>query len=90
MKKQIKIFTLFAIAILGTFIPEQFPDFFGDWQCNGGYYDLNLHQYVGCRYGDLQHGAGTHWGFRHWLWFVCGATLFFYNLVYIFAETEEK
>ncbi len=91
MKTQLKIFILFAIALLGTFVPETFPEFFGDWKCNGSSYDWKTYTLTGdCKYKDQQHGPTTHWGFRHHIWFLCGVTLFIYNMVNILFNENEK
>jgi hypothetical protein len=85
MKLKLRLVAIFAIVILFSFIPETFPDFFGDWVCQGGkiigvkkgYYEIQ-----GCSYGEaLEHSPTTHWGFRHWMWTLCGVTLFVWNVV---------
>ena len=87
----LRIAALFLIAIAFTFIPEQYPHIFGDWQCQGSQYiDKSI---VGCRYhvGDAwsEHGPTTHWGYRHFLWFFMGLTLFIYNVVLIVASIHK-
>jgi len=60
-----------------SFVPEFFPDFFGDWKCDG----------KKCGYAYL-HTNTFHWGFRHWMWTLCGVILFFWNLSEIFEDEE--
>ncbi len=85
MKLKVRLVAIFAIVILFSFIPETFPDFFGDWVCQGGKIigvKEGFYQTQGCSYGsDLEHSATTHWGFRHWMWTLCGVTLFIWNVV---------
>lgn len=77
--KQLKIIALFTIAIVTSFIPETFPNFFGDYVCN----DITIRQEdwrstVYC--SKYQHSVPVvHWGYRHWLFFIMGAILFFLN-----------
>ena len=87
MKNKLRLVAIFAIAMLFSFIPETFPDFFGDWVCQGGKYQYvengpDIHE--GCMYGinaSNSHNPTTHWGFRHWMWTLCGASLFIWNIV---------
>jgi hypothetical protein len=83
MKTRFRIITIFSIIIIASFVPELFPDFFGDWKCQGcvraklsspNYYD-------GCLYGNIGvHNATNHWGYRHWIWFLMGLVLFIYEI----------
>ncbi len=84
MKNKLRLVAIFAIVILFSFIPETFPDFFGDWACEGGKAVITGNTYTiqGCSYGgDMDHGPTTHWGFRHWMWTLCGVSLFIWNVV---------
>ena len=86
MTTKLKLISIFAIVILVSFIPESFPDFFGDWTCNGGSYTENYKR-VGCLYGEnYQHNPTTHWGFRHWMWTICGVCLFIWNVIELFPK----
>jgi hypothetical protein len=82
---KLRVIIIFAIVILLSFIPETFPDFFGDWECQGSKIigvNEGFYQTQGCSYGgDLEHSPTTHWGFRHWMWTLCGVTLFIWNVV---------
>lgn len=81
----INIVILFSIAILASFIPEQFASFFGDFSCNGSTYEIStsgIYIRHGCDMFDI-HQAQTHWGYRHYLWFLMGLTLFFGQIVRI-------
>lgn len=81
MKISIRIIGLFSAAILLSFIPEIFPAFFGDWICNG------------CNYGEAGvsycHAPQLHWGYRHWLYFLMGITLFITQAVYIIIYAQK-
>jgi len=84
MKVKLKLVAIFAIVILFSFVPETFPDFFGDWVCQGGKVIVQGSSYniEGCSYGhQMDHMSTTHWGFRHWMWTLCGVTLFIWNVV---------
>ena len=84
MKNKLRLVAIFAIAMLFSFIPETFPDFFGDWGCQGGKVIVtgNTYDIVGCSYGNgVDHMPSTHWGFRHWMWTLCGVSLFIWNVV---------
>lgn len=82
-KISIRIILLFTIAMLMTFIPENFRDFFGDWKCQGsGKYLKESWVYSGCNYGESgTHEAEFHWGYRHWLFFTMGLTLFVIQVI---------
>jgi len=84
MKLKLKLVAIFAIVILFSFVPETFPDFFGDWVCQGGKVIVQGSSYniEGCSYGNqMDHMPTTHWGFRHWMWTLCGVSLFIWNVV---------
>jgi len=89
MKTKLKFISIFAIAMLVSFIPEAFPDFFGDWTCQGGSYVMKdgHYQLIGCLHsGNYQHNPTTHWGFRHWMWTGCGVSLFIWNVIDLFPK----
>jgi hypothetical protein len=83
MKNKLRLVAIFAIAMLFSFIPETFPDFFGDWVCQGGKVIVvgNSYDIVGCSYSQQDHMPSTHWGFRHWMWTLCGVSLFIWNVI---------
>lgn len=90
MKNKLKFISIFAIAMLVSFIPEAFPDFFGDWTCQGGSFVIKgeYHYSTGCGYSsNYQHDPTTHWGFRHWMWTGCGVSLFIWNVVELFPKS---
>lgn len=76
----LRVIALFVIAMLVSFIPELIPDFFGDWNCNG------------CTYGGdyRNHMPQTHWGYRHWLFFTMGVSLFIIQIVDIINYIDKK
>lgn len=74
----------FAIAIFVSFIPDAFPQFFGDWMCSGNNYTERL-----CQYRVDNHDPHTwHWGFRHWLFMLMGLVLFILNAFRAFTLFE--
>lgn len=84
-----RIILLFGVVIMTSFIPENNRDFFGDWLCQGGhheYFDNGPDIISGCQYSpDMVHGPTWHWGFRHWMWFFMGISLFLYNLILVIS-----
>ena len=81
----LRVIVLFGMAMLVSFIPDYFHNFFGDWTCKGSgigkYYPADANNYAhtiynGCMYGGDNHLSKTHWGYRHWLFFAMGLTLF--------------
>jgi hypothetical protein len=94
-KVSLNIMMVFSIAILGTFIPESFPDFFGDWNCQGGQWEGVVFEshWIGCSYGDRHTNASTHYGFRHWLWACMSISLFIAQVVrviFIIDKSQES
>lgn len=83
-KLSLRIFLLFVIIILGSFIPETFHEFFGDWHCQG------RENRVGCLYELATHEPTWHYGFRHWVWCAMGAILFFINIFYLIEENTNE
>lgn len=80
----LRIMIIFTVAILMSFLPELIPDFFGDVICN------KVHTYG----GNVCQGDTTHWGYRHWLYFFMGFSLFIVQVVslifYINEEVSKK
>lgn len=74
LKLSIKIIIIFAVLIICSFIPELFPDFFGDKICNGSG-DFFIGKGIKCDFG-LIHAPTNHFGYRHWLFIVMGFVLF--------------
>ena len=69
LKTQFNIIAIFAVVIFASFIPEMYPNFFGDYYCslkhNHGFDHIN---------------PVWHWGFRHWAWIAMGISIFIYNI----------
>lgn len=87
---KIRLVAIFAIAMNLSFIPEMFPEYFGDWVCQGGKVitDGNNWRTEGCSYGNYwDHDPTTHWGFRHYMWTLCGTVLFIWNTVELFPKS---
>lgn len=84
MKKiEVKIIEAFAVIIVCSFLPEFFPDLFGDWTCSGSgdlyFIDYKPH-YKQCDYMSYFHESTTHYGFRHWTLLTMGVVLFVYRM----------
>jgi hypothetical protein len=83
----LQVVLIFLVLIVASFIPDQFPDFFGDQNCDGyilerGWKEVNgkldyvvLRKAGTCTVFFSQHGPGSHWGYRHFLFFLMGLTL---------------
>lgn len=73
IKISLRIIAVFMTAILVSFIPEYYPDFFGDWTCHAN-------EFKTCSYasmGGIPHEVPRlHWGYRHYLFFIMGLVLF--------------
>jgi hypothetical protein len=80
------IFT-FISAMIFSFIPDQFPAFFGDEFCTGNYDNT----FKWCKYGwHYTHGQTFHWGYRYFIWFSMGFYLFIVQCVKISNIVDEK
>ena len=85
---------LFLTVMAMSFIPENFPALFGDWLCEGRH--LVNDEFIGCTHLPGLHSSHNpmiHWGFRHYIWFAMGLSLFIYNLVLIINlidKTDER
>lgn len=76
IKISIRIILLFVLAILISFIPEQFPRFFGDEICNGSHINLETGQMeYFYHYGSRHYDVENHWGYQQWLFFTMGLSL---------------
>jgi len=76
---KLRVILIFAMVILLSFIPEQFPTFFGDWVCSNA---------KKCNHLYLHSDTTTHWGFRHWMWTLCGVVLFIWNIIDILNDEK--
>jgi len=75
-KVSLYIIALFTLAIVSSFILEQFPTFFGDMACNIRAY----------HYGQTWEYDHSHWGYRHWLFFMMSCSLFIVGFIKIVNE----
>jgi hypothetical protein len=81
LKLTFRIFLLGLTAMLASYLPELFPNFFGDWLCEGtGNYLDNLHHFERCNYvAQINtynfHYPKWHWGYRHYMYIVTCFTL---------------
>lgn len=89
MKKAVlsaRIVVLFGGAFLLSFIPETYPDVFGDWMCKPT-------RLVPCHYWDGSIDGHVipelHWGYRHYLFFTMGLVLFIIQAVSIFNDENK-
>lgn len=80
-KITIRVIAVFMTAILTSFIPDTFPEFFGDVKCQGNsiIYEesasyFHPQHFTGCKLEFAtnnqieEHGPDVHWGARHFLW----------------------
>lgn len=86
-----RIVLLFGIVMLMSFIPENFRELFGDWQCEGSHYNPSDRSHIGCVYISQyeSHSPTWHWGFRHWIWMLMGVALFIYNTILIIIKIDK-
>ena len=78
LKVSFRIIAIFGIAFIMSFIPDLTPNTFGDWLCEGyGSYNDNVKHCMVRGYHDAQY----HWGYRHWVWFAMGLSLFIVQVV---------
>jgi hypothetical protein len=82
----IRIVALFSSAILISFIPEQIPDFFGDWTCKATS-QLPCHNADPYMEGHIS--PILHWGYRHYLFFIMGVVLFIIQAVSVINYSEK-
>jgi hypothetical protein len=91
----LRIIVMFTTGIMMSFLPDLIPDFFGDWVCKGSVWvegvGDHFGSYSGCTYGDTgRHEATTHWGYRHWLYFFMGFSLFIVQVVDLINSINKK
>ena len=93
-KLSFNIVAIFVVVILMSLVPDQFPDFFGDWHCAGKAWGKETESYIGCDYGGAwPHLPAWHWGYQHWLWFLMGICLFIVQIARIstiIADNNKK
>lgn len=84
MNISLRIIAMFTVEIIMSFIPDYAHLFFGDTFCTG-----NITTGL-CPNGfssfNYTHGAEWHYGYRHWLFFSMGTSLFLVQLVGIFSK----
>jgi len=87
VKINLKIVALFTVAMLFSLIPELSPTFFGDELCNGNI----TKEFCSSGWSKLQnaHTPEMHWGYRHWLFFAMGLSLFVLQAVDIINEITD-
>ena len=86
MNISLRIIAMFTVAIFVSLIPDYFHLFFGDIFCTGNL-TTNL-----CPHGfssyNYTHGLEWHWGYRHWLFFTMGVSLFIVQIFGIFNSID--
>jgi hypothetical protein len=99
-KTTLKVIFLFTAVMVVSFIPEQFPTFFGDWFCKGGSSRFIMstnevyghYERTGCQYNinsiDTAHEPTWHWGYRHHIFALMGIAVFVLNLIEIFGKKK--
>lgn len=83
IKISLRVIALFLVAILVSKIPDLYPNFFGDWKCEGrwinekrGFYGVH----EGCDMFN-EHNPTWHWGYQHYLFFLMGLSLTIIQIV---------
>jgi hypothetical protein len=99
-KISLKVIALFSVAILSTFIGDNFHDFLGDWKCNGRFelikwYPTDSNEIVkektnNCLYNTSFHEPEYHWGYRHYLYLIMCISLFAIQAADIICYIEKK
>jgi hypothetical protein len=85
MKLTLQVTAVFAIIILGSFIPDALHNFFGDWFCKGR---VNG---AGCDEGEsYSHLPQWHYGYRHVMWILMNICLFIIQAFRIGMFIKEK
>lgn len=77
----LRIMFIFGVGILMSFLPEAYPNFFGDEHCDF----INLTHNGG--YWKVPH---THWGYRHWMYFAMGLCLFIAQAVFLIKYIDKN
>ena len=82
----LRIIIMFSIVMAMSLLPEAYPNLFGDWKCQGSSYgkfvpetqrEYSHFDLIGCDYaGYDSHNPTIHWGYRHWIYFLMGLSLF--------------
>jgi len=77
IKISLRVIALFLVAILVSKIPELYPNFFGDWFCQGTLERINdsRYEFKGCNHLNVWHDPQFHWGYQHFLFFLMGLSL---------------
>lgn len=90
IKISIRVIALFTIAILFSYLGDYLSPYFGDWYCQGRKWagsDL-----IGCdvSYCGASHNPKSHWGYRHYLFFLMGFSLFIIQVIDIISNLENN
>lgn len=93
IKISLRVIALFLVAILVSKIPDLYPNFFGDWKCEGRWFNEKRGlwgTYEGCDMFQL-HNPTFHWGYQHYLFFLMGLSLTIIQIVDIVnIDKKEK
>lgn len=92
----LRVITLFVVAMISSFIPEKFPEFF-DVKCSGTVstrptiYSAMEHQCSEMSYDSpVPHKPKYHWGYRHTLFLVMGIVLFIIQVIDIIIYVNKS
>lgn len=86
-----RIILMFAAIIIMSFIPESNREFFGDFKCDGSFWNPTTETHTGCLYQGTYgtHPPTWHWGFRHWAWMFMGLSLTIYSICLIVYKIDK-
>lgn len=69
LKLTIRIILIGIVALCSSYIPDLYPNFFGDWYCEGSG-ELTNNHFAKCDYNNDYHNPEWHWGYRHYIYFI--------------------
>jgi hypothetical protein len=90
----IRVILLFSVAILSTFIGDNFHEFLGDWKCEGSGLPIKVGYgiyYSKCNYAQCgSHNPMWHWGYRHYLYLIMSIVVFIIQANDIFTNKSKQ
>ena len=91
LKISIQIALIFTVMIFTSFIGDYLHKFLDDTYCTGWNRNVITGALEECRGEFTSHKSPTwHWGYRHWLLFLMGASLFITQVVRIVNLIEKE
>ena len=89
----LRVIAIFLVAIFVSKIPDLYPNFFGDYKCEGKIIvktnEYGYHEYSGCDFGEGRHNSKWHWGYQHWMFFLMGLSLTIIQIIDIVKYISE-